>query len=373
MYHPMNLFAATSPGTAPTPLLAVGILGTLAIYWLLPKPRGRSLAFGTFSAIAAAVVLLSWITASFGEPAKDTIEKCLFWLFSGSAIFFATVFLTQRNPARGAIAFAFVIVSVCGLFLLLAAPFLMAATIVIYAGAIIVTFLFVLMLSHTGEAADENDRSREPLLGSLAGFCFLGLVLFANYLSSPQAVADGGRESILPMRAVTGDERAELLRLANEMQAAATITNKDELATQTSSFRERFGKILGFPSVESSAGTRPIPERLKPAIDPRAKATWAAADSLRADVQKTLNEIDNVSLLATAKPDDVSKAAGKLLGLRDRVLLLAGRGELPARNVANIGYTLYTEYILAVEMAGAILLVATIGAVAIANRKKVAA
>jgi len=55
----------------------------------------------------------------------------------------------------------------------------MAATVIIYAGAIVVTFLFVLMLSAAGGASDENDRSREPLLGSLAGFAFTGLVLFA--------------------------------------------------------------------------------------------------------------------------------------------------------------------------------------------------
>ena len=75
--------------------------------------------------------------------------------------------LAQRNPARGAIAFAFVILNTCGLFLLLAAPFLMAATVIIYAGAIIVTFLFVLMLSNVRSVSDENDRSREPLTKKL--------------------------------------------------------------------------------------------------------------------------------------------------------------------------------------------------------------
>ena len=46
------------------------------------------------------------------------------------------------------------ILATCGLFLLLAAPFLMAATIIIYAGAIIVTFLFVLMLSQQQGPSD---------------------------------------------------------------------------------------------------------------------------------------------------------------------------------------------------------------------------
>ncbi len=113
----------------------------------------------------------------------DLVGSLLFWLFSLGALGFGTVLVVQRNPARGAIAFAFVILSTCGLFLLLAAPFLMAATIIIYAGAIIVTFLFVLMLSQPKGASNENDRTREPLLGSLAGFAFVGLVLFALYLT----------------------------------------------------------------------------------------------------------------------------------------------------------------------------------------------
>ena len=116
----------------------------------------------------------------------DAVGSVLFWLFSAGALGFGTVLVVQRNPARGAIAFAFVILSTCGLFLLLAAPFLMAATIIIYAGAIIVTFLFVLMLSQTGGPSDENDRSREPLLGALAGFAFAGLVLFTLYLTHRQ-------------------------------------------------------------------------------------------------------------------------------------------------------------------------------------------
>ena len=50
-----------------------------------------------------------------------------------------------------------------------------------------------------------------------------------------------------------------------------------------------------------------------------------------------------------------------------------GSAEGPARNVANIGYALYADHLLAVEMAGALLLVATIGAVAIAGRRGAAA
>ena len=58
--------------------------------------------------------------------------------------------------------------------------------------------------------------------------------------------------------------------------------------------------------------------------------------------------------------------------LRDEVVILHGMGELPADNVRNLGLVLYSEHLLAIELAGTLLLVAVIGAIAIAHRKGVA-
>src|SRR5207249_1017931 len=136
-------------------------------------------------------------------------------MFAGGALVFGTVLVVQKNPARGAIAFAFVILSTCGLFLLLAAPFLMAATVIIYAGAIIVTFLFVLMLSHNEGPSDENDRSREPLLGSLAGFAFTGLILFTLYQAHlPTAAAE---PPALPAAVLSPEEKVTLNAVAERL------------------------------------------------------------------------------------------------------------------------------------------------------------
>src|SRR5207247_5553913 len=109
---------------------------------------------GIAALVAAVSVFGAWLHATYGDPMPDRVGSVLFGLFSLGALGFGTVLVVQRNPARGAIAFAFVILSTCGLFLLLAAPFLMAVTIIIYAGAIIVTFLFVLMLSQTAGPSD---------------------------------------------------------------------------------------------------------------------------------------------------------------------------------------------------------------------------
>ena len=105
-------------------------------------------------------------------------ETVLFYAFSGIAIVSGALLVTQRNPARAALSFALVVLSTCGLFLLLAAPFLMAATIIVYAGAIVVTFLFVLMLAQQEGLSDADARSREPLLATLTGFVLLGALLY---------------------------------------------------------------------------------------------------------------------------------------------------------------------------------------------------
>src|SRR5262249_38490774 len=57
------------------------------------------------------------------------------------------------------------------------------ATIIIYAGAIIVTFLFVLMLAQQEGPSDADQRSREPLLASLTGFILLGALVYVLQLS----------------------------------------------------------------------------------------------------------------------------------------------------------------------------------------------
>ena len=97
-------------------------------------------------------------------------------------------------------------------------------------------------------------------------------------------------------------------------------------------------------------------------IDPRAESFHTATLHL----QKVNDQIGNDAAM-TLKLESVKQFARTL---RDEVALYSGYGQLPARNVANIGFVLYSEHILAVELAGTLLLVATIGAVAIAGRRK---
>jgi len=73
---------------------------------------------------------------------------------------------------------------------LLWAEFMAAALILIYAGAILVTYVFVIMLAQQAStsapapgvfAADYDNVSREPLLASAVGFALMGVVLFVIF------------------------------------------------------------------------------------------------------------------------------------------------------------------------------------------------
>ena len=134
-------------------------LGAAALYLLLPRPQKRQVFLGAVLGILA-MALAGFLIVKVGGV---TIETVLFYTFSGLAVLSATLLVTQHNPARAALSFTLVILSVCGLFLLLAAPFLMGATIIVYAGAIVVTFLFILMLAQQSGLSSADVRSREPL------------------------------------------------------------------------------------------------------------------------------------------------------------------------------------------------------------------
>lgn len=368
----MNLFALSFALETGGQIALAALLGVAGFFLLLPNPRGRFVGPGIALLLSSLAIFGAWLYGHFGNPLPDIIGTILFALFSAGALGFGTVLVVQKNPARGAIAFAFVILSTCGLFLLLAAPFLMAATVIIYAGAIIVTFLFVLMLSNAKGPSDENDRSREPLLGSLAGLAFAGLVFLTLSLSAGRAATTS--EKLLPAAAIRPEDKAELLAAAAELKEAADpATEKHRVGSLGYSAHTRLTAVVGAATgefVQNSLG-RTLQDRLRLAeTDYRTAEIIRQADELKLLKKAASDALDNAIL--DPNPD-VAPLRTKLTELREKTLLLAGRGELPARNVTAVGHALYSEYLIAVELAGTLLLVATIGAVAIANRKGVTA
>jgi len=149
------------------------VFGFVALYLLLPRDRT------VLRPVAILIGLVGLGGLSFTLlPTGGTLHGLLFYIFSGTAIVAATATVTHHNPIYSALSFALVTLSVCGLFLLRGAQFLAAATVIIYAGAIVVTFLFIIMLARQSGNAPYDRRAREPFLATLATFVLLGGLLF---------------------------------------------------------------------------------------------------------------------------------------------------------------------------------------------------
>lgn len=150
------------------------LLGAIAVWILLPRPEPRNWIVGGLCGLAALLAILGRLAPPTGEWVRDA----LFYLFGGGAVICGTKMITDRNPVYAALWFALVTLCTCGMFLLNAAPFLSVATIIVYAGAIIVTFLFVIMLAHQGGTGGYDSAAYQPVLGTIGGFLIMGALLF---------------------------------------------------------------------------------------------------------------------------------------------------------------------------------------------------
>jgi NADH-quinone oxidoreductase subunit J len=79
------------------------------------------------------------------------IETALFFAFAALAVLGAVSLILQRHPIHSALSLIVVMVSLAVLYLLLGAEFIAAVQIIVYAGAIMVLFVFVIMLLNAGE------------------------------------------------------------------------------------------------------------------------------------------------------------------------------------------------------------------------------
>lgn len=384
----MTLFALTQTQEAGGQIALAAALGVAGFFLLLPRPSGRFVPGGVAALLGAAAVFGAFLYKRFGQPMPHVIESVLFWMFSAGALVFGCVLVAQKNPARGAIAFAFVILSTCGLFLLCAAPMLMAATIIIYAGAIIVTFLFVLMLSQTDGPADENDRSRDPLYGGFAGFAFAGLVLFALYQTkhaddaNQTRTAEARLDTRFPAPVLNRDDRAALAEALGLLDAATAQldevkTNADRMkvATAFGIAEKKLAEVVGQAGDgENRAGTVRTRLEKAPAKDKTPANLYRPDEQSKEALARAAKVRECAVTQAELEKDkpDLNAVKAKAQKLRDEVALLYGMGDLPAANVRALGLSLYSEHLLAVELAGTLLLVAVIGAVAVAQRKGVA-
>lgn len=108
-------------------------------------------------------------------------ETFLFYLFSGVAIAASALVIGQRNPMHSVLLLVASFAMISGLYVLLDAPFIAVTQIIVYAGAIMVLFLYVVMLlNRPQEDAAEWDQEhplRQPGMARLGAGLAVVLVL----------------------------------------------------------------------------------------------------------------------------------------------------------------------------------------------------
>ena len=148
--------------------------------------------------VAIATFSLIGVIMPFETPGVGPVEHFQFWVCGIGALAGGISMISTRNPVHGALWFAVATISVCGLFLLQAAPFLAAATVIVYAGAIIVIFLFVIMLAQQNGVAAYDRNLRAPTMAILMSAVVLVTMVAALHDfhgDSPMAIADRAKQT----------------------------------------------------------------------------------------------------------------------------------------------------------------------------------
>ena len=193
--------------------------------------------------------------------ASDTGEVVGFWVLAPLAVIAATAMVFAKNAVHAALFLAGVMLSFAGLYALLDAPFLAAVQIIVYTGAILMLFLFVLMLV----GVDSSDSLVETLRGQrvaafVVGLGFAGLLIGAiggavtddRGPGLAQANADGnvvGIARLLFTKYVFAFETTSALLITAAL-GAMVLAHKERIiprSTQKQLSRARFASAHPFP------------------------------------------------------------------------------------------------------------------------------
>ena len=205
-------------------IYAAVVAGAAALVLLMPKPGpnlrplGALLGAGTLGAMWFGLCPL----LRGDQPGLDHPSLLFYYVFSFIGIASAVRVITHTRPVYAALWFVMVILSSAGLFLVLSAEFMAMALVIIYGGAILVTYMFVIMLATQPSASDrpedqpEFERyAREPFWATVAGFLLLAVLL--SFVFDPNLTVGPDPDNPLahPPSAASNEEVSALLSERN--------------------------------------------------------------------------------------------------------------------------------------------------------------
>jgi NADH-quinone oxidoreductase subunit J len=299
----------------PILLFAACVLGALGVGLALPRRGLNPQLIGVLIAGLGLGVFFMWLGS---RTRLEGLPNPNFYLFAAVALGASLRVISEPRPVYAALCFILTILASCGMYVLLSAEFMAFALVIVYAGAILITYLFVIMLATESptaeqvEALNEYDRySREPVIGTVLGFVLLAatipmLVRGTEALPEVRNYADAARIEQLPRRVET------TLRRAGVIAADQSLAYSGEGADRS-------------PLIES---------------DPKTGQVIA--------VTVAYGQGQTARLTSDAKnwPAD-----------------------LKLTNTEGVGFALLADHPGAIEVAGVILLMAMLGAVVLARKK----
>lgn len=114
------------------------------------------------------------------------LDPILFLLFAGIAVLSAISLVLQTHPIASALSLVGVMAALAVLYLLLGAEFIAAAQLIVYAGAIMVLFIFVIMLLNAGSEGRRGKATFAKWVGIPVFGAFILIVFFIIQARLPQ-------------------------------------------------------------------------------------------------------------------------------------------------------------------------------------------
>jgi len=296
----------------PTIFYAACSAAAVALVMLLLPGTRKVRTAGTVVGLASLAWILVTIVQSIPaqEGALGSVGMTALCAFISVAA--AVRVITHHRPVYSALYFVLVVISGAALYVLLSAEFVAFSLVIVYAGAILITYLFVLMLAQqspteigSADAVEYDRVAREPAAAVTCGFVLLavlGSVIFAPARSPADLAAD---------------------------QAAAVSRAWSDLGRMPEALLERARRTD--PRVSAV-----VPQTNGKWIEPQRDFT-AVVSVKRSDSEGTSSLVLSPSLL----PD----------------------------NTSRVGMGLVTRFPVSLELAGVILLMAMLGAVVLARRQ----
>jgi NADH-quinone oxidoreductase subunit J len=138
-------------------------------------------------------------------------SRLAFDLAGGAALFFAAVMVLHRHPVKSLLSAVVSFFMIAAEFVLLSAPFLGVIQVIVYAGAILVLFLFVTMLLNLDKEPATADRRPVQKILAVGGIAAFGWLLLAAVGASGGAVPSGrplGGPEVVPLARALFSETA---------------------------------------------------------------------------------------------------------------------------------------------------------------------